>query len=113
MWMYYSFKTGAEYDMKKGNPAMEHVGNFNYGAMGRAAGIWSQSLKRAGGVYQKYGESISDIFNRKMPRGFGSTYKPEFGDPFDINLFKVTSYGDDPVDLYHVQKGMDWYENNY
>ena len=82
---------------------MEHAGNFNYGAMGKAAGLSEQELKRFAGVYQKYGNN-------------GNTYKPEFRDPEDIDfpLFSPgTSYGDDPVDQRHIQDGMDWYDENY
>lgn len=58
-WMYDNFKTGDKYDIKHGKPAMEHAGNFNYGVMGRAAGLSEFELKRGAGFYQKYGEALA------------------------------------------------------
>jgi hypothetical protein len=94
-----------------------YAGNFNYGATGRAAGFSQQELKRSAGAYQKYGEAIGDILNGKIPDSLtGSTYKPEFGDPTDIDLplfSPGTSYGDDPVDQKYIQEGINWYDENF
>ena len=43
-------RPGGTWDYKNGgHPEMEHVGNFNYGATGRAAGIPAFILRGAGG----------------------------------------------------------------
>lgn len=116
-WMYDNFKNGDKYDLKEGGrkPEMEHAGNFNYGAMGRAAGFSEQELKRGAGVYQKYRElpnKIAGLLDRKWPdKWTGSTYREEFGDPTDMAFFTPgTSYGDDQVDQDHIQDGMDSYD---
>ena len=66
---------------------MEYAGNFNYGAMGRAAGLSELELKDGAG-YQQLRDGTSDI---------------EFWN----------SWGDDPIDQQHIQEGIDWYDANY
>ena len=110
-WMYNNFKTGDKYDTKHGDPDKEHAGNFNYGAMGRAAGLSEQELERFAGAYQKYGESVRDILNWQIPDKLtGSTYRSEFGGPMDIGR---SSYGDDPVDQVYIREGIEWYDEYY
>ena len=70
-------------------PEMEHAGNFNYGAMGKAGGLTEFEL-RAGGGYQQVRDGTSS---------------PEFFYPWSF------SYGDDPVDQKHIQDGIDWYDS--
>lgn len=82
-------RPGGEWDYKQGGkrPEMEHVGNFNYGATGRALGIPPSVLKGAGGVVQiAQGTSDWDFYD---------------------------SYFDDPVDQKYIQQGIDWYDENY
>lgn len=86
-WMLKNFPTGAKYDIKHGDPSMEHAGNFNYGAMGRAAGLSEFELK-AGGGFQQIRDGTSDV----------SFYN---------------SYADDPVDQHYIEKGIDYYDENY
>ena len=98
-----SVRPGGKWDYKKSgkNPEMEHVGNFNYGATGRAAGYERETLLRAGGVVQ--------IVTGRS--------RPEFGSPIDNMKFgnknPNTSYGDDPRDQRMIESGMNWYDENY
>lgn len=82
-------RPGGKWDYKQGgkHPEMEHVGNFNYGATGRALGIPSSILKGAGGVVQI---------------GVGTS---------DWNFYD--SYFDDPIDQEYIQQGIDWYDEHY
>jgi len=89
-WFIDQVKGDGPWDYKRGgHPEMEHVGNFNYGATGRAMGVPSFILRGAAGFYQ-----------------FTSgTSKLSF----------VISFGDDPVDQYFINEGIEWYydfENN-
>ncbi len=86
-WMIKNFTSGGKYDVKNGNSAMEHAGNFNYGAMGRAIGFSELELKGGAGV-QQFFDGTSD-------------------------LSFVTSYGDDPEDQKYIQAGIDWYYENF
>jgi hypothetical protein len=63
LWMKENFPTGAKYDIKYDNPDMEHAGNFNYGVMGRAAGLSEFELKAAAGVYQVWSKTSDIDFN--------------------------------------------------
>jgi hypothetical protein len=82
-------RPGGEWDYKQGGkrPAMEHVGNFNYGATGRALGIPPSVLKGAGGSVQIVTGTSSWEF--------------------------ANSNFDDPVDQKYIQQGIDWYDENY
>ena len=88
LWMLNNFKTGDKYDIKHGNPEMEHAGNFNYGAMGAAAGFNEWELKSGAG-FQQVRDGTSDL---------------EFFYPWSW------SYGDDPVDQLMIQFGINYYE---
>jgi hypothetical protein len=85
-WMRENFPKNAKYDLKEGGrkPQMEHAGNFNYGAMGKAARLSDVELK-AGGGYQQLRDG---------------TWKIGF----------IGSYFDDPVDQGYIQDGIDWYD---
>ena len=91
LWMKENFPTGAKYDIKYDNPDMEHAGNFNYGVMGRAAGLSEFELKAAAGVYQVWSKT-SDI---------------------DFVMPWSWSFGDDPIDQQYIQEGIDYYDENY
>ena len=84
---YDSVKTGGEWDYKSGHPEMEHTGNVNAGATGRAAGIPASALKIGAGAYQiKSGTSSPEFWNSNF---------------------------DDPVDQEYIQQGIDYYDENY
>ena len=82
-------RPGGSWDYKEGGkkPEMQYVGNFNYGATGRAAGIDASILRGAGGVVQ-------------IGTGTSSW------DFYDSNF-------DDPIDQEMIQQGIDWYDANY
>jgi len=87
-WMYSNFKTGDKYDLTEGgkNPEMEYASNFNYGAMGKAAGLSDLELQLAAGMYQIWsGTSNISFYN---------------------------TYFDDPVDQKYIKEGIDWYNIN-
>jgi len=66
---------------------MEHVGNFNYGATGKALGFTNELLKGGAGVYQAlYGPRSWSFYN---------------------------SWFDDPVDQEMIKEGFEWYDENY
>lgn len=86
-------QTGGSWDYKKdGHPEMEHVGNFNFGATGKALGIPGWVLKRGAGWQQMH----------------GGAYDPKNG-----HYLWTTPYGDDPIDQYYIQEGIDWYYQHY
>ena len=87
LWLFENFPTGGKYDIKYGKSEMEYAGNFNYGAMGRAAGLSETELKAGGGAYQIWSGTS------------------------DLNFYD--SYFDDPIDQQHIQEGIDWYNANY
>jgi len=91
LWMLNNFGTGDKYDIKHGKPEMEHVGNYNYGAMGRVAGLSELELKGGAGGYQV----------------ISGTSSPEFFYPWSW------SYGDDPVDQGHIQDGINFINSGY
>ncbi len=79
---------------------MEHVGNFNYGAMGTAVGFSKGFLDRMAGRQQQNGHN----------------YDESFGDWRDNLIYKNnpnTSCGDDPIDQCYINMWIDWYNNNY
>jgi len=87
-WMYSNFKTGDKYDLTEGgkNPEMEYASNFNYGVMGKAAGLSDLELQLAAGMYQIWsGTSNISFYN---------------------------TYFDDPVDQKYIKEGIDWYNIN-
>lgn len=91
-----------EWNYKKKIPYGEHVGNFNYGATGRA-------------VLKNVNKNIAEDI---LLRGAGwrqaqdGTSQEEWGDYLD-SPFADSSYGDDPRDQEMIKKGIDWYEQNY
>ena len=90
-WLKSKVRTGAEWDYKKdGHPENEHVGNFNYGVVGRAAGFSEEELLRGAGIYQ-------------MTSG---TSQEEYGGVF-------APYGDDPVDQSAIRLGFSFYDSIY
>lgn len=101
IWFYNQVKSGGPWDYKYGgHPEMEHVGNFNYGATGTAVGFSKEFLERMAGRQQQNGPN----------------YDESFGDWRDNLIYENnpnTSYGDDPIDQYYINMGIDWYNNNY
>lgn len=89
-WFRDQVKRNGPWDYKRGGHSeMEHVGNFNYGATGKAMGVPEWLLKAVAGWYQI--------------------------DSGTSKLSFITSYGDDPVDQYFINEGIKWYydfENN-
>lgn len=87
MWFIGQVKSGGPWDYKKdGHPEMEHVGNFNYGATGKALGFTDELLKGGAGLYQAL-----------------------FG-PRSLSFYN--SWFDDPVDQEMIKQGFEWYDNN-
>jgi Bacterial toxin 44 len=70
----------------------QDFGNFNYGAVGAAAGYPLQVLERGAGAYQLYVTKNS---------------RPEWGGPFD----RHGPYGDDPQDQAQILAGYNYYMN--
>ena len=75
------------WDYKQQGRQYQDFGNFNYGATGNSAGIFSEILLRAAGhAQQKAGTS-----------------RPEWGSPFG-----GPPYGDDPADQEMIKKGIEY-----
>ena len=101
---YNSVRNGGKWDYKQGGkPEMEHAGNFNYGATGSAM------LNGDGRV-----ETPKFMTEQILLRGAGwaqaraGTSKPELG-----HYYKDAPYGDDSRDQEMIQKGIDYYYDNY
>ena len=92
-WFRDQVRSGGPWDYKKnGHPEMEHVGNFNYGATGSALGVPGNILERMAGYYQWHSGT------RESENGYFWWKEP---------------YGDDPIDQYYINKGIEWYGSNY
>ena len=92
-WFRDQVRSGGPWDYKKnGHPEMEHVGNFNYGATGSALGISEYILESFAGAYQ--------MASHTSESGYGIP-------------FIEPPYGDDPIDQYYINKGIEWYGSNY
>ncbi|MUF07216.1 bacteriocin [Pseudomonas sp. CCM 7893] len=84
---YTKVRNGGEWDYKQRGPQYEEVGNFNYGATGRAAGIPEQVLLRAAGAAQ----------------GIAGTSMEDFG-----KWWAGSPYGDDKVDQVWIKAGIEF-----
>lgn len=91
-----------EWNYKKKLRHGEHVGNFNYGATGRAIlrkmnrNFVENLLLRGGGYKQEQ----------------DGTSQEEWGDYRDLTLTN-SFYGDDPRDQEMIKQGINWYDQNY
>lgn len=86
-WFYTQVRNKGEWDYKKGQPQYESFGNFNYGAVGTAAGISEAVLLRAAGAAQS----------------LAGTSQAEFD-----KWWSEAPYGDDPVDQVWIKAGIDY-----
>ena len=77
---------------------MEHVGNFNYGLTGRAAGYSAQMLLRAAGAYQEFRQN--------------KNYDSSNGHFYDLPL-TGSNYGDDQKDQEMIKAGISYYDRMY
>jgi hypothetical protein len=79
-----SVRNNGQWDYKRQNRNFAGLGNFNYGATGRAMGIPETALKAGAGGYQ--------IINGTSSWDF------------------IGSYGDDPADQDSIQNSIDYYD---
>ncbi|WP_082804073.1 polymorphic toxin type 44 domain-containing protein [Erwinia sp. ErVv1] len=87
IWFYYQVRNHGPWDYKQRDRKYAAFGNFNYGAVGAAAGIPDQILLRGAGAAQT----------------LAGTSRPEFADYQGPN-----SYGDDPEDQTWIRAGLDY-----
>jgi hypothetical protein len=87
-WFYGSVHNKARWDYKQKGRQYAAYGNFNYGAVGLAAGFDEGVLLRAAGAAQVA----------------AGTSKADYGSP--VGAFP---YGDDPVDQVMIEYGMAYY----
>lgn len=87
VWFYYQVRNHGPWDYKQRGSKYAAFGNFNYGAVGAAAGIPDQVLLRGAGAAQM----------------LAGTSRPEFADYPGPN-----SYGDDPQDQTWIRAGIDY-----
>jgi hypothetical protein len=88
IWFYYQVRNHGPWDYKNQcGKQYAAFGNFNYGAVGAAAGIPDQILLRGAGAAQK----------------LAGTSRPEFADYPGHD-----SYGDDPEDQTWIRAGIDY-----
>jgi RHS repeat-associated protein len=99
---YNNVKPGGPQDYKTRGPQYEPLGNFNYGAVGAAAGFDLQTLLRAAG-YVAQNTPGSD-------RGPGDP-----GSVIDILLGRggTAPFGDMVVDQRNIRKGYKYYKRKY
>ncbi|MFC1659535.1 polymorphic toxin type 44 domain-containing protein [Pseudomonadota bacterium] len=86
-WMRDSFKKRGDLRLRNYDPLMKYIENFNYGAIGKAAGFENIELKLGVGIYQTLNGSSKNHF--------------------------TPSYFNNPTDWKYIQKGVEWYEQNY
>lgn len=86
-WFYTKVRNKGDWDYKNGQPQYESFGNFNYGAVGTAAGISETVLLRAAGAAQS----------------LAGTSQVEFD-----KWWAEAPYGDDPVDQVWIKAGIDY-----
>lgn len=88
-WFHARVRSGGPYDYKQHDSGFENFGNYNYGAMGAAAGIPEQVLLRAAGRNQEQ----------------NSAYNPNDG-----HWYNGSPYGDDPRDQAMIRRGISDYK---
>jgi RHS repeat-associated protein len=91
LWFATQVRTGGPWDYKEGtqHPELRDLGNFNYGAAGRAAGFSEDTLLQAAGAYQMW----------------SGTSDPSFGNPL-IGAWN----GDSPRDQFWITAGSSLYD---
>jgi len=85
---YNAVRNGGAWDYKQQDRSYENLGNFNYGATGKAAGFSSNILERAAGVAQQK----------------AGTSDPSWSTPTGKK-----PYGDDPADNHWINQGIQYY----
>ena len=86
-WFYTKVRNGGDWDYKQRGRQYASFGNFNYGAVGTAAGISENVLLRAAGAAQSV----------------AGTSKTEFD-----KWWSEAPYGDDPVDQVWIKAGIQY-----
>lgn len=89
-WFYDQVKNKGPWDYKQQGGQYETLGNFNFGATGRAVGFPETVLLRGAGWAQQQ----------------AGTSKPEYGNWYDWS----SSYGDDPNDQQSIKDGINYYD---
>lgn len=89
---YNAVRNGGKWDYKQMGRQYEDFGNYNFGAIGRAAGFCDEGLKRGAGAAQRA----------------AGTSKSEWGTPWGS-----APYGDDPNDQRWINEGSYDYQNYY
>ena len=83
-----------------------NAGNFNYGAVGSALGYSPTELLQMAGVVQFGTEGVRLVLHHDLG------YFRDWNAGVYGELFNLAPYGDDPVDQYWIQRGIDYYELN-
>lgn len=86
-WFYKKVKNGGDWDYKQRSRQYASFGNFNYGAVGTAAGISEPVLLRAAGAAQTAAGTSKEQFDK---------------------WWSESPYGDDPVDQIWIKAGIDY-----
>jgi RHS repeat-associated protein len=89
---YNAVRNSGPMDYKQSGSQFQAFGNFNYGAVGAAAGFFDQVLLRAAGWAQQR----------------AGTSTPAWGGPLG-----GSPYGDDPNDQQMIQNGIDYYNRSH
>jgi len=88
VWFYHQVRLSGPWNYKKKNGRQyANFGNFNYGAVGHAAGITDAVLLRAAGWAQSQ----------------AGTSRAEFG-----SWYGISPFGDDPDDQYWIRAGIEY-----
>ena len=86
-WFYKKVRNGGDWDYKQRGRQYQDFGNFNYGAVGTAAGISEAILLRAAGAAQSIAGTSEADFDR---------------------WWAESPFGDDPVDQVWIKAGIDY-----
>lgn len=86
-WFYTKVRNGGDFDYKQRGRIFASFGNFNYGAVGSAAGISEAVLLRAAGAAQTAAGTSREEFDK---------------------WWSEAPYGDDPVDQVWIKAGIEY-----
>lgn len=86
-WFYKKVRNGGDWDYKQHGRQYESFGNFNYGAVGTAAGISEGILLRAAGAAQSVAGTSESAFDK---------------------WWSESPFGDDPVDQVWIKAGIEY-----